>query len=159
MGKPNYEKAQDFVGLWSLLHEASYGIMRCRQNELRDLRISMIQAALLFAVKSIDGPATPAEISRWLFREQHTVFVLVKNMEKQGLVKKMKHPTIKHQVVVILTKKGEETYRRSIEKRHIVQTILSSLSSEERANLWTYLETLRDRALQEMGVKYTLPIP
>ena len=75
---PEYE-------LWVLFHQACDAMARAREDELRKFGISRIQAAVLFIIKAIEGPATPAEISRWLFREPHTVFRLLKRMEKQGL--------------------------------------------------------------------------
>jgi len=49
-----------------------------------------MQAAVLFVVRNMKTAATPAEISRRLFREPHTVSELIKRMEKQGLVRKKK---------------------------------------------------------------------
>jgi len=148
---PEYE-------LWVLLHQACDAMIRARENELREIGISRMQAAVLFIVKAIDGPATPAEISRWLFREPHTVFGLLVRMEKQGLVRRIKDLERKNMVRVTITEKGEEAYRRS-RKLKVIRTILSGLSPEQRDNLKPYLETLRKRALGKLGVKHQLPFP
>jgi DNA-binding MarR family transcriptional regulator len=148
---PDYE-------LWVLLHQATDAIAGAREDELRKFGISMMQAAVLFIVKAIKGPATPAEISRWLFREPHTVSGLLNRMEKQGLVKKVKDLERKNLIRVEITDKGEEGYRRSRGLQSI-HRILSSLSQEERDNLRASLRTLRDKALEEPKPTLRLPFP
>ena len=144
--------------LWVLLHQATDAIAGAREDELRKFGISMMQAEVLFVVKAIRGPATPAEISRWLFREPHTVSGLLNRMEKQGLVKKVKDLEKKNLIRVEITDKGEEGYRRSRELQSI-HRILSSLSQEERDNLRASLRTLRDKALEEPKPIPRLPFP
>lgn len=144
--------------LWVLLEQACDAMRKARDNELREFRISRMQAAILFIVNAIDGPATPAEISRWLFREPHTVSGILERMEKQGLVRQVKDLERKNMIRVIITEKGEEAYQQSRELK-VVRTILSSLSPEQMDTLRPYLETLRNKALGELGVKYQLPFP
>ena len=144
--------------LWMLLQQACDSTRRARGNELREFGISMMQAAVLFIVKSIEGPATPAEISRWLFREPHTVSGLLERMEKQGLVRRVKDLERKNMIRVEITEKGEEAYQGSRELK-VIRTILSSLSPEERDTIRPYLEALRNTALRELGVKHRLPFP
>ena len=76
--------------LWVLFHQTCDAMARARVAELRESGISRIQAAALFVIKTLKVPATPAEISRWLFREPHTVSGLLDRMQKQGLVRKVK---------------------------------------------------------------------
>lgn len=118
----------------------------------------MMQAAVLFIVKAIGERATPAEISRWLFREPHTVFGLLDRMEEQGLVRRLNNLERKNLIRVVITKKGEEIYQRSRETK-VIGTILSCLSSKQRQNLRSYLETLRDKTLEELRPRYQFPFP
>ena len=148
---PEYE-------LWVLLHQACDAMIRARENELRKFGISRMQAAVLFIIKAIDGQATPAEISRWPFREPHTVFGLLKRMEKHGLVRRVKDLERKNMIRVTITEKGEEACRQSRDMK-VIRTILSGLSPEQRDNLKPYLETLRKRALGKLGVSHQLPFP
>ena len=144
--------------LWMLLQQACDSTRRARENELRGLGISMMQATILFAIKAIDGPATPAEISRWLFRKPHTVSGILERMEKRGLVRQVKDMERKNMIRVVITEKGEESYQRSRELK-VIRTILSGLSPEQQDNLRPYLETLRNKALQELGVRHQLAFP
>jgi len=149
---------EDFE-LWALLHQARDAIARARENELREADISMIKAAVLFFVKSIDGPATPAKISRYLFREPHTISGLLDRMESQGLVRRVRDLQRKNLVRVEVTEKGEDLYHKSREKRKIISKIMSTLTREERTELRASLTKIRNGALKELGVKTRLPFP
>lgn len=144
--------------LWVLLHQTYVAISRAFKNELREVDISMMQAAVLDIVKALKVPATPAEISRWLFRRPHTVSALLDRMEKQGLVRKVKNLERKNLIRIVITEEGEEAYQRSMEIKTISK-ILSCLSQKKKDNLRTYLEMLRNKALAEIGVRHELPFP
>ena len=134
--------------LWAVLHQAAHAVERAREDELKEVGVSMMQAAVLITVKATKGPATPAIISRWLFREPHTVSAVLDRMEKLGLVKRVKDLPRKNVVRVVLTEKGEEVYQRSKDWK-VVPNILSCLSAEERDALRACLERLRDKAIEE----------
>lgn len=144
--------------LWVLLHQACDAMARARENELRPVGISRMQAAVLFIVKAVRGPATPAEISRWLFREPHTVSGLLDRMEKQGLIRKVKNLERKNLIRVVITEKGEEAYHHSRELK-VIHKILSSLSQREQDSLRKYVEKLRSKALGEIRAENPLPFP
>jgi len=121
-------------------------------------RITPEQAAILFIVQAIGEKATPAEISRWLFREPHSVSGLLARMEKQGLVRKVKDLERKNLVRVVITEEGQKAYQQST-KRESIHRIMSSLSEEDRQQLRSYLEVLQNKALEELGVNRKLPLP
>ena len=144
--------------LWVLCRQTYETMVRARAHELKQVGISPIQAAVLFILKATKAPATPAEISRWLFREAHSVSELINRMERKGLVRKARDLERKNLVRTVMTEKGEETYRRSSERK-VIHRILSCLSPEERNSLVRYVEKLRHKALAELGVNYKLPFP
>jgi DNA-binding MarR family transcriptional regulator len=110
-------------------------------------------------VKNSEGPATPADLSRWLFREPHTVSQLLIRMEKQGLLKRTKDLKYKNRLRLTLTEKGEEAYQQQTQMRAI-GNILSSLSQEECDKLGVNLKKLRDEAVRELDSRpRQLPFP
>ena len=145
--------------LWALLAETRRALLNVRRRELKPYGISPKKSALILAVEAMtDRVATPAEISRWLFREPHTVSELVTRMERQGLVSRAKDLGSKKLVRVSLTEKGREICNQS-KKLESIRRILSCLSEEEQQQLRSYLFRLRDEALKELGIKYKLPFP
>ena len=105
--------------LWMLFNQASYAAIRSRERELGKHGVARMHAAVLYILKAATVPVTPAEISRWLFREPHTMSTLVDRMAKKGLVRKTKNPEKKNLVIVEITEKGEEAFRRVMEMHSI----------------------------------------
>lgn len=144
-----------------LLLRQTHGLMyKAIEDELRlSGSVPYTQAAVLFVVKAIGEQATPAQISRWLIREPHTVSTLLVRMEKQGLLRKTKDLERKNQVRVTLTEKGEEALRKGMKEETTISKIMSRLSNEEQDCLRAHLETLRSKALEELRIKYKIPLP
>ena len=136
---------QDY-NLLVLLAQTSDAVLKAWQKELDEYNISVERAAALLAIRAIGDEATPSQISRWLSREPHTVSGLLNRMGKAGLVMMVKDLDKKNMVRVVLTNKGRKAYHQSIRQESIHQ-IMVSLSEEERQQLRSCLQTLRDRAL------------
>ena len=144
--------------LWVLLRQTRDAMVKARERELEKVGISSIQAAVLFTIQSIGTEATPAEISRRLVREPHSVSGLLNRMEKQGIIRRVKDLPKRNMVRVIMTEKGEAAYRQST-KRLSMHEIMAALSEDDRNQMWSYLEKLRDKAMKLAGIGYELPFP
>jgi DNA-binding MarR family transcriptional regulator len=131
---------------WVLLSRAFRALERAREVELEKFGLSPIEAAVLHALETADDPVTPAKLSRWLYREPHTMSGLLNRMEDKGLVKKSKDLEKKNLVRVTLTKKGEQAFQQQWDAR-IVPKIMSFLSKKELANLKESLNKLEGKAL------------
>lgn len=112
----------------------------------------------MFVINALGDKATPAEISRWLFRESQSVSGILNRMEKQGLVRRDKDLGKKNLVRVALTEKGREVYGNCT-KRESMHRIMASLSGEQRQQLIACLENLRDAALKYLGEEQEMPFP
>lgn len=144
-------RAIQHYNLWVLLHHVTDIISNAREAELMQYGIPGMQAEVLFAIKAIGNPATPAQISRLMFRRPHSVSGILNRMDKAGLVKRSRDLEKKNLVRVALTEKGERAYRQALGGR-AVQRIISSLSESERQKLKSLLETLRNKGLKELGL-------
>jgi len=147
-----------YYDLWNLLSEVRDAIVRTREMEASQFGISAPQTQVLFFVQAIDGPVTPAQLSRLLFRQSQSVSGLLTRMEKQGLVKRVKDLDRRNQVRIVMTEKGRQAYNQSTQ-RNSIQRIMSSLSKEERRQLKSYLQTLKDKALKELAIVRQRPLP
>jgi len=56
----------------------------------------------------------------------------------------------KNRYRIVLTQKGEQAYKNTTDRTPI-KRILSSLSKEQQSQLLSLLETIRDRAVEELG--------
>lgn len=155
---PNNSSEDRDYNLWVLLHQTRDATYNAREKELRQYGISPMEAAVLFIIQAIGDEATPAEISRWLFRKQHSVTALLVRMEKRGLVKKTRDLARKNMVRVTITEKGTQAYSNSA-NRDSIHKIMSTLSEEEHRQLSASLLKVRDVALKEIKIDYELPFP
>jgi len=112
----------------------------------------------LFVIDAIGDKATPAEISRWLFRQSHTISGLLKRMERDGLIRMVKDLDRKNLVRVALTEKGQQALDQS-RKREAIHYVMSTLSLEEQQQLSSSLDKLLSRALINLGIEGKLPFP
>jgi len=143
---------EDFK-LWGLLGQTADVMLRARQKELYRYGVSAIEAGTLWVIQVIGEKATPAQITRWLLREPHTVTELLNRMVKKGLVTKTKDLERRNLIRVSITEKGRQAYEQST-KRKSIHKMISSLSEEERQRLMASLKKLRNRALKELRVEH-----
>ncbi len=150
MGKLIY--SDEYYRLWLLLILVRDAIHRARQEELRQVGITVSEAGVLFYAHALGNRATPTEISRCLFKRPHGISMLVSRMEREGLVRKVHDLDRKNLVRVELTEKGQQAYNQA-SKRAVIHRIISSLSEEERQQLSSNLERLRSKTFKELGLK------
>lgn len=144
--------------LWFLLAQARRVLFKVRQKELARYNITSGQSAVLFVIQAVGGKTTLGEIGRWTLREPHSVSELLSRMEKQGLVRKVKELDKKYGIRIVLTEKGREAYYKSTAREYIYE-IMSSLSEEERQQLRSCLQKLRDKALILLALEKVVPFP
>jgi DNA-binding MarR family transcriptional regulator len=148
--KQQYKDIDEFYELWGWLLQAAWTLFEVRNKELKSQGITTMQAAALFFIQILGDQATPAEISRWILRKPHTVSGILARMEKNGLVTKAKNFSRKNLVRVTMTEKGRKALTQST-RRKAIPRILSLLPTEDRRKLKSYLRTLRNAGLEELG--------
>lgn len=152
----NLLSADKYYQMWVLIHRTSDAMFKARKKALRQSGISPMQVAVLFFIKIIDGVATPGEISRWMFRESHTISEILNRMGKRGLIKRINHPNKKSNVGVVISEKGQKIFEEAMKKQVVKQLILA-LSDEEQRQLSLLLGKLLDKSLKELKFKNNLP--
>ncbi len=78
---------QDFAS-WVFIARTRDAIFRNRVIELQKHDLSARQSSVLIVLEELDRKATPAEVSKWVFREPHSVSNFLKRMERDGLIKR-----------------------------------------------------------------------
>lgn len=144
--------------LWNLLDRTRHAIFKTRTKDLNRFNLSIMQSSVFNVVWALGEKATPAEISRWLFREPSSVSDLIGRMEKEGLVKKIRNAVKKNKVKVVLTEKGQDA-RSQATKLESIHKIMSALSKEERQQLEVSLEKLWYKAREEFEGSLRPPFP
>jgi len=149
-------KAIDNSDDWRQLFRTFKALDRAREIELEQMGVTTIQADVLHVLKTSTEPVTPAMLSRWLYREPHSISGLINRMEEQGLVRKSKDLRKKNMVRVTLTKEGEQAYEQTLGVK-VYPKILSRLSKKELTSLKVYLDKLHAGAFE--AIKALQPLP
>lgn len=144
--------ANQDLRLWVLLGQTRDIIRKAIRKELEQFNVTSRQAAVLLVIQANAERVTPAEISRQLFREPHTISAVLKRMEKQGLLTRHKDLSKKNLIRVALTEEGRKLYSIT-SKRKSIHKIFSCLSEEEVRQLSSCLEKLKRRGMEELGMK------
>jgi DNA-binding MarR family transcriptional regulator len=79
-------------------------------------------------------------------------------MLKSGLILKKKHPERKNWVRIVLTDKGREALKISLELKAVIN-ILTALSPQERDQLKALLKKISLAATQELTQMETVSLP
>jgi len=142
--------------IWILLNQAQHAAERASETEMRQLGIPKMHAEVLSLIKNTEGPVTPADIARLLFREPHTISGLLNRMEKQGLVKRIKDLKRKNLVRVAITDRGERAHRKMADAE-VIHEVLSGLTAKEQEELKRYLDKIKKRSLEELRKRQPFP--
>jgi DNA-binding MarR family transcriptional regulator len=135
--------------LFSLLRQTADSVLKAREAELKKYHLSPEQAAALVCIRSLDNEATPAELSRWLFRKRNSITILLNRMHKLGLISKRVKKDRKNSITIKLTKKGYAAYLKSIEFRTFLG-IIEVLPEGKRKQLWQLLQTIRLKVFKDL---------
>jgi DNA-binding MarR family transcriptional regulator len=138
------------LSLYLLIRKTSDLAFVSRSVELRRHSVTPMQAAVLDIIQNIGRKATPAEISRHLIRQPHSVSSLIDRMEADGLVRRVKDLDRKNLVRVKMTQKGKTVYSRLSERRTI-HDMMADLSEEERQQMIQALVKIQTRIHQNIG--------
>jgi MarR family transcriptional regulator, organic hydroperoxide resistance regulator len=137
--------------IWILFSRVYHLIAMLRKLELSKFDILPVQSYILFIIKALGNDTTPSKISEFGYQQRSSISDILNRMEKDGLVKKTSNSGSKKRVLITLTDKGEKALALS-RKREFLHKIMSSLTEEQRKQLESGLEILRDTAINELSV-------
>jgi DNA-binding MarR family transcriptional regulator len=139
----------DSSTLLAMFRQTHDAILKIRQKELRAFDITPEQMGALAAIRAIGPVATAAQLSKWLFRNPDSMTVLLRRLEKKGLIEKTPDTRRKNIMRLKLTKTGEKAFH-SASGADQANTILDKLPARKKAQLWAILDKLRSRALETL---------
>ena len=144
--------------LWAALFQTSHVMEVARENEIRQLGISMMQSAVLWVAKVVEPPVTPGKLSKWLLRKPNSITGLLDRMERQGLITRVKDKKANH-TIVALTELGEDIRKKSASNMKVIHNITSALSDEEIERTIEAMLVLRTKAIQEIAAQQQVFLP
>ncbi|MGD0780029.1 MAG: MarR family transcriptional regulator [Dehalococcoidales bacterium] len=137
--------------LWILMSRVYHLIAMLRKLELAKYEILPVQSYILFIIKALGNETTPSNISECVYQQRSSISDILNRMVRQGLIKKVHKAKGNKRVIVSLTSDGESALKLS-QNRNYLHKVMSSLTLEEKQQLESAMEILRDAAINELAV-------
>lgn len=151
MAKKTRSKVNVDMQIWGLIRQVDNAMYRCREKELIGSGCTAVDTAVLYTLSIAPEGITQAEIARLIFREPNTVTMLLRKLEKKGLVRRTKDLERKNLVRVTITPKGEQTLSEAMARWNVIRDIVSCLSEEEKIHLRSSMLKLHRKAFEALG--------
>lgn len=145
----------DDYAIWGKITEVYDLICKARSVELRKLGLTAEQSKILRVLMVENGTSTINEISDLTLKRHNTISLIVKRMEKTGLVKREKIESSNHYKITI-TEKGIRLFETM--PLNSIDMIFSTLSSDEKETLMSLLDKLDHRTRHILGLDYVPPL-
>ncbi|UCE98381.1 MAG: MarR family transcriptional regulator [Dehalococcoidia bacterium] len=140
LGDPN-------VDLWGFFFQTRDAIYQALTKEVRVHGLTVMDGAVLLFIDFLGYKATPAEISRWLFRRHHTILAQLNRLERKGLITAKKGLLQKNVISLGFTQKGREALK-VLQQREALNHVFSAITDSDRKQLWAILKKLQDSAIE-----------
>lgn len=145
----------DDYAIWGKITEVYDLICKARSVELRKLGLTAEQSKILRVLMVENGTSTINEISDMTLKRHNTISLIVKRMEKAGLVKREKIPS-SNRYQINITEKGIGLFKTM--PLTSIDMIFSSLTPEEKKVFVSILEKLDKRTRYVLGLDYIPPL-
>ena len=116
-----------------MLTQIRNATVKAREKELKQFNISAYESFILFVIRSMGDKATPAEISRMVFRQPHTISELLSRMEKKGLIARSRNPKNRRMTRSKLTRTGRQALRQASKREFDTSDIYTAFRWWSRA--------------------------
>ena len=145
----------DDYSIWGKITEVYDLICRARSAELRKLGLTAEQSKILRVLMVENGTSTINQISDITLKRHNTISLIVKRMEKAGLIKREKNPS-SNQYQITISEKGKRLFETM--PLNSIDMIFTSLSPEEKKVLVSLLDKLDKKARYVLGLDYIPPL-
>jgi len=151
----NYELSDSALKTWIRLRQASEAMEKVLATDLDKQGTTPVQVDVLAILDASTKPPTPGQLSKYMFREQHSVSAQLSRMWRAGIVKKTRSKADQRVVKISASPKGKEQLAetKKIGLGQARDLIASALSDQEMAQFDKLLKKVRDKALERLGQK------
>jgi MarR family transcriptional regulator, 2-MHQ and catechol-resistance regulon repressor len=139
---------------WKILNLTRNAIYRARELELARFGLTVEQSMILSLLSNRGGSATSKTIEDLTMRQHNSISALINRMIKTKMVTKKKNPDNK-KTEILITRYGEELYKKV--PIHSLEMVFSSLTEEDNAQLFHYLNILLNKARDLLGISFIPP--
>ena len=127
--------------IWVQIRDLHHKILWVRQKELSHYKIASRQFQILRIIDSLGSKARLSEIAKKAERKLDVISKQTANMEKVGLIKRIRENPKSRLFRIEITKKGREMLKISHHSQGMNE-VLSGLTEEQRRQLNSYLNQM-----------------
>ena len=143
-----------FMEITAILYQARDAFFKAFNTELEEIGLNYTQVFVLTALRISSRPLAVSEIAHFLFREAHTISELVARMEKCGYLERAPYGDDRRYARIQLTSKGIESVDEAGRRITLLcKRLFSSFPPEELEQFNKYLRSVRNQAMQEVGME------
>jgi len=140
--------------IWGSFADTMEYIARARTIELTRYGLTREQSHVLRIMYEAGRPLTINEIATHVLRKHNSVSIIIRRMERNKLVQRVKTYD-NRQYQITLTPKGRELFEKM--PTNSITMAFSALSDEEKEILLSYLKKLEDKVRGMLGLDYRMP--
>jgi len=153
----NYDNTKEQIQTLEKLCQQNHDYLnKVGSIKLGRIGLTSVRMMVLSILKQTSGPVIIAMVAGSIARELNTVTELLKRMEQDGLIKKVRQKRTRNLYTIELREKGEEAYSKAAELDTHYE-ILATLTQVERDNLAVYLKKIRSKSLEELHELINIP--
>jgi DNA-binding MarR family transcriptional regulator len=149
-----HELVLNEYSIWGLFADTMEHIARARTIELTRYGLTREQSHVLRILYEADGPLTINKIAVRVLRKHNSVSTIIKRMERNHLVDRVK-VSDDRQYEISITQKGRELFEKMPTNSIIMA--FSALSKEEKKLFVLYLQKLEVKVRNMLGLDYQPP--
>jgi len=148
----DFQITDPVVKAYVLLLNTSDIVSRYAESYLSKLGITSSQYTVLVTLSVCPGPPTLTELSQRLFRTKNSLTTVIDNMERDGLVKRVRDGADRRAIRIVTTEKGIELFKRvRAPSKKLVYHIMSCFATEDLNHFSALLQSLRKKTLEELA--------
>lgn len=148
-----FDTTEGYRFITTILEQTNSLIENALEMELRSCNLSVAQFRILSLLASVGEEGSTIEgMSVLMIRKLNTISTMVNNMEKQGLVRRVKRGR-KQKSRIYITAQGRDLFEQQLHT-DALETILSVLSEKEQEDFLYLLFKIRDSAEESLGLKF-----
>lgn len=131
-------------------------LARYLEVEFRKHKATFIRFHVMSTLFKNGGEMTPSEIAESVFREKNSITAVIKNLEAEGVVRRVPSTNDRRSVKVVITEKGWQTANRlSPIAQDISREVLACLDKDQIEVLIEIMRTIREDLLPRLPRGYS----
>ncbi len=140
------------IDAYVLLLNTSDIVSRYTEIQLSKLGITPTQYTVLVTLKFCPKPPTLTELSQRIFRTKNSLTTVIDNMERDGLVKRIRDSADRRAIRIVATEKGKKLFENvRAPSRELVYNIMSCFAQNDVTQFSRLLRRVRKHTLQELA--------